>query len=144
MGVELTVEERSLLSVAYKNVVGAKRSSWKAISSIEQKQTSEPARALTQQYLRKVSFQGTHPCGHFATPTGSTLHGKLRKVMMRRQMRGKRWDGIARSFGRSLGHAPASTSRRIVRILAAARSLSRRVCVQPMADVAGRARRVEK
>jgi 14-3-3 protein epsilon len=26
MGVELTVEERSLLSVAYKNVVGAKRS----------------------------------------------------------------------------------------------------------------------
>lgn len=57
---ELTVEERSLLSVAYKNVVGAKRSSWKAISSIEQKQTSEPARALTQQYLRKVRLQDNH------------------------------------------------------------------------------------
>ena len=30
-------EERNLLSVAYKNVVGARRSSWRIISSIEQK-----------------------------------------------------------------------------------------------------------
>ena len=37
MDVELTVEERNLLSVAYKNVVGARRSSWRVISSIEQK-----------------------------------------------------------------------------------------------------------
>ena len=36
-GVELTNEERNLLSVAYKNVVGARRSSWRVISSIEQK-----------------------------------------------------------------------------------------------------------
>jgi 14-3-3 protein beta/theta/zeta len=34
---ELTNEERNLLSVAYKNVVGARRSSWRVISSIEQK-----------------------------------------------------------------------------------------------------------
>ena len=34
---ELSVEERNLLSVAYKNVVGARRSSWRVISSIEQK-----------------------------------------------------------------------------------------------------------
>lgn len=33
----LTNEERNLLSVAYKNVVGARRSSWRVISSIEQK-----------------------------------------------------------------------------------------------------------
>ena len=36
-GVELSNEERNLLSVAYKNVVGARRSSWRVISSIEQK-----------------------------------------------------------------------------------------------------------
>ncbi|CAL8338844.1 14-3-3 protein beta/alpha-A isoform X1 [Gadus morhua] len=34
---ELTSEERNLLSVAYKNVVGARRSSWRVVSSIEQK-----------------------------------------------------------------------------------------------------------
>jgi 14-3-3 protein beta/theta/zeta len=37
---ELTNEERNLLSVAYKNVVGARRSSWRVISSIEQKSES--------------------------------------------------------------------------------------------------------
>lgn len=37
-GVELTVEERNLLSVAYKNVIGARRASWRIISSIEQKE----------------------------------------------------------------------------------------------------------
>jgi len=39
--VELTVEERNLLSVAYKNVVGARRASWRIISSIEQKEESK-------------------------------------------------------------------------------------------------------
>jgi 14-3-3 protein epsilon len=35
---ELSVEERNLLSVAYKNVIGTRRSSWRIISSVEQKQ----------------------------------------------------------------------------------------------------------
>ena len=38
---ELSVEERNLLSVAFKNVVGARRSSWRIISSIEQKEESK-------------------------------------------------------------------------------------------------------
>ncbi|EHH18936.1 hypothetical protein EGK_19520, partial [Macaca mulatta] len=36
-GAELSNEERNLLSVAYKNVVGARRSSWRVVSSIEPK-----------------------------------------------------------------------------------------------------------
>jgi len=35
---ELSVEDRNLLSVAYKNVIGARRASWRIISSIEQKE----------------------------------------------------------------------------------------------------------
>lgn len=41
LGVELTVESRNLLSVAYKNVIGARRASWRIISSIEQKEESK-------------------------------------------------------------------------------------------------------
>ncbi|XWS46446.1 hypothetical protein CRYUN_Cryun14cG0067600 [Craigia yunnanensis] len=35
---ELTVEQRNLLSVAYKNVIGARCASWRIVSSIEQKE----------------------------------------------------------------------------------------------------------
>merc|ERR1719265_2673640 len=41
LDVELTVWERNLLSVAYKNVIGACRASWRIISSIEQKEESK-------------------------------------------------------------------------------------------------------
>uniref|UniRef100_A0AAY4ELD7 14-3-3 domain-containing protein n=2 Tax=Denticeps clupeoides TaxID=299321 RepID=A0AAY4ELD7_9TELE len=37
----LSNEERNLLSVAYKNVVGARRSSWRVVSSIEQKTSAD-------------------------------------------------------------------------------------------------------
>ncbi|KAI5711834.1 hypothetical protein M8J75_003443 [Diaphorina citri] len=54
-GVELSNEERNLLSVAYKNVVGARRSSWRVISSIEQKtEGSERKQQMAREYREKV------------------------------------------------------------------------------------------
>lgn len=43
IGQELSVEERNLLSVGYKNVIGARRASWRIISSIEQKEETRGA-----------------------------------------------------------------------------------------------------
>ena len=34
---DLSVEERNLLSVAYKNTIGSRRTAWRALSSIEKK-----------------------------------------------------------------------------------------------------------
>ncbi|KAG8580204.1 hypothetical protein GDO81_007194 [Engystomops pustulosus] len=54
-GQELSNEERNLLSVAYKNVVGARRSSWRVISSIEQKAEGEEKKlAMVKEYKEKV------------------------------------------------------------------------------------------
>ncbi|XP_055508305.1 14-3-3 protein beta/alpha-like isoform X1 [Leucoraja erinacea] len=54
-GEELSNEERNLLSVAYKNVVGTRRSSWRVISSIEQKDdNSENKLQMVKSYREKI------------------------------------------------------------------------------------------
>jgi len=62
---ELTVEERNLLSVAYKNVVGSRRASLRIISSIEQKEESrgkEDHLVKAREYRRKVERELTSIC----------------------------------------------------------------------------------
>ncbi|XP_039043105.1 14-3-3 protein 7-like [Hibiscus syriacus] len=54
LDVELTVEERNLLSVGYKNVIGARRASWRILSSIEQK---EEAKGNEQNVNRIKEYQ---------------------------------------------------------------------------------------
>lgn len=41
LDVELSVEERNLLAVGYKNLVGLRRASWRIVSSIEQKESAK-------------------------------------------------------------------------------------------------------
>ncbi|KAI0208703.1 14-3-3 protein epsilon [Lamellibrachia satsuma] len=65
MDVELSVEERNLLSVAYKNVIGARRASWRIISSIEQKEEnkgSENKLEMIRQYRQKVEAELQQIC----------------------------------------------------------------------------------
>lgn len=60
---ELTSEERNLLSVAYKNVVGARRSSWRVMSSIEQKTEGSDRRlALAKEYREKIEKELKEIC----------------------------------------------------------------------------------
>jgi len=62
-GATLSNEERNLLSVAYKNVVGAKRSSWRVVSSIEQKTgDDEKKSALTKAYRVMIEKELKDTC----------------------------------------------------------------------------------
>ena len=91
-GVELSNEERNLLSVAYKNVVGARRSSWRVISSIEQKtESSEKKQAMAKEYREKVEKElrdicydvlvSSSSCGLFLSPSFSLCYsGRCDKV----------------------------------------------------------------
>lgn len=57
-GGELSNEERNLLSVAYKNVVGARRSSWRVITSIEQKTDgNEKKQQMAKEYREKIETE---------------------------------------------------------------------------------------
>ncbi|EGW02264.1 14-3-3 protein sigma isoform X1 [Cricetulus griseus] len=59
-GEELSCEERNLLSVAYKNVVGGQRAAWRVLSSIEQKSNEEGSEEKgpeVKEYREKVETE---------------------------------------------------------------------------------------
>jgi len=57
---ELSIEERNLLSVAYKNVIGSRRASWRVVFSIQQK--SDTKTDLIQSYRTKLEEELTEIC----------------------------------------------------------------------------------
>lgn len=65
LDVELTEEERNLFSVGYKKVVGARRTSWRILSLIWEKQESngnEQSVKLIQGYRQKVEEELVEIC----------------------------------------------------------------------------------
>jgi len=59
-GEELSVEERNLLSVAYKNAVGSRRAAWRIITSVEQKEKTkgnEEQAKWAKEYCSKVEAE---------------------------------------------------------------------------------------
>ncbi|KAI0164883.1 14-3-3 protein [Xylariaceae sp. FL1272] len=65
LGGELSVDERNLLSVAYKNVVGTRRASWRIISSIEQKEEqkgSDKHVSTIKDYRNKIETELEKVC----------------------------------------------------------------------------------
>jgi len=84
---ELSVEERNLLSVAYKNAVGSRRASWRVISSIEQKERSKGNAEQTEfaaSYRKKVEDELQKICDtvldlltNNLTPNASAAESKV-------------------------------------------------------------------
>jgi len=89
-GIELSNEERNLLSVAYKNVVGARRSSWRVISSIEQKTEGSERQQLAKEYREKVEKELRDICqdvlgllDKFLIPKASNAESKVFYLKMK-------------------------------------------------------------
>lgn len=59
---KLSQECRNLLSVAYKNVVGARRSSWRVICMIEQKAETEAKKNSSKEFRRQVEKELDATC----------------------------------------------------------------------------------
>lgn len=73
---ELTVEERNLLSVAYKNVIGSLRAAWRIVSSIEQKEEgrkNEEHVVLVKEYRSKVESELSDVCANILKLLDSNL-----------------------------------------------------------------------
>jgi len=88
---ELSNEERNLLSVAYKNVVGARRSSWRVISSIEQKtEGSDKKQTAAKEYREKIEKELNDICqdvldllDNYLIPRASTAESKVFYLKMK-------------------------------------------------------------
>lgn len=91
----LNEEERNLLSVAYKNVVGTRRSSWRVISSLEQKARekgeSEKKLQLCEEYKRNIEKELNELCdevislldNHLLPKVGDSVEPKIFYLKMK-------------------------------------------------------------
>eukprot|EP00429_Kryptoperidinium_foliaceum_P088303 CAMPEP_0176199084 /NCGR_PEP_ID=MMETSP0121_2-20121125/8379_1 /TAXON_ID=160619 /ORGANISM="Kryptoperidinium foliaceum, Strain CCMP 1326" /LENGTH=280 /DNA_ID=CAMNT_0017537941 /DNA_START=71 /DNA_END=911 /DNA_ORIENTATION=- len=78
-GDELSVEERNLLSVAYKNAVGSRRAAWRIITSVEQKEKSkgnEEQAGFAKEYCGKVETELQKICDTILGLLDSSLISK--------------------------------------------------------------------
>ncbi|CAH9093629.1 unnamed protein product [Cuscuta epithymum] len=92
-GSELTVEERNLLSVAYKNVIGSLRAAWRIVSSIEQREESrknDDHVILIKLYRSKVESELSAVCAgilklleHYLIPSASSSDSKVFYLKMK-------------------------------------------------------------
>ncbi|XP_053435990.1 14-3-3 protein zeta/delta-like [Nycticebus coucang] len=90
-GTELSNEERNLLSVAYKNVVGARRSSWRVITNIEQKaEGNEKKQLMAEDYRETIETELRDICNEvlsllerFLIPSASQADSKVFYLKMK-------------------------------------------------------------
>ena len=72
---DLTIEERNLLSVAYKNTIGSRRTAWRALSSIEKKEEQKGSKniGLLRSYKSKIEGELNKFCNEILNLIDSQL-----------------------------------------------------------------------
>lgn len=72
---ELRPAERNLLSLAYKNIVGAKRASWRVLSSIEKRvEGTQRKKQLSKEFRIKIESEITDCCSELLKILERTLN----------------------------------------------------------------------
>lgn len=93
----LSNEERNLLSVAYKNVVGARRSSWRVVSSMQLKSEDSGKTALAKAYKEKIESELRDICNEVLVRSGDNGGGECG---------GRKWEVIRCCKGVFKGSTP--------------------------------------
>jgi hypothetical protein len=100
MGGMLSMDDRNLLSVAYKNVVGARRSAWRVISNIEHKnETNEQKQGMAKDYRLKIEQELKDLCNKvldlldsnlikYASSDEAGKEGKFESLVFYKKMKG--------------------------------------------------------
>jgi 14-3-3 protein epsilon len=56
-GATLTYEERDLLNIAYKNAIGSKRSAWRVVSSVLQRESDDERKKILLEYRGRIESE---------------------------------------------------------------------------------------
>lgn len=70
---DLSTEERNLLSVAYKNVVGARRAAWRVLDSLKSRKRSDKEEEATAEYQKQIEKELSELCDEVLTLLEDTL-----------------------------------------------------------------------
>lgn len=75
MGAELSLDERNLLSVAYKNCIGARRQAWRAVNTLEMREAAKGPAILEiiRGYKSKVEEELQARCNEILSILGQEL-----------------------------------------------------------------------
>ena len=106
---ELSVEERNLLSVAFKNVIGARRASWRIVSSIETKEEAKHSKEsdkckLIAAYKANVEKELTDICTRILDLLKNHLEDRCsagESKVFYKKMKGDYWRYLAEFKGGS-------------------------------------------
>mmetsp|Transcript_14870 Transcript_14870/g.27497 ORF Transcript_14870/g.27497 Transcript_14870/m.27497 type:complete len:254 (-) Transcript_14870:48-809(-) len=80
---ELTVDQRNLLSVGYKNVVGTRRTAWRTLSALESKEEKKgntKNAELARLYREKVETEMNNVCAEILSLIDEILNSKRNTV----------------------------------------------------------------
>ena len=106
----LSIDERNLLSVAYKNSVGSRRTAWRALTSIEAKEEAKSSKylPLLRDYKEKIEKELNQYCDDILQVLDKKLIRKLGKAAHGDEDWNKYW--------RYIRHVPSHRNHMHVRI----------------------------